>query len=70
MAAASANAMPPRLPERQEIIGRNRILQDQDDQPRAPHLPNFGSRQNEIAVHIKIANRNMLMARPVSERVR
>ena len=30
----------------------------------------FGSQQNEIAVHIKIANRNMLMARPVSERVR
>ena len=30
----------------------------------------FGSQQNEIAVHIKIANRNMLIARPVSERVR
>jgi Transposase DDE domain len=30
----------------------------------------FGSQQNEIAIHIKIANRNMLVARPVSERVR
>ena len=30
----------------------------------------FGSQQNEIAVHIKIANRNMLIARPMSERVR
>ena len=30
----------------------------------------FGSQHNEIAVHIKIANRNMLIARPMSERVR
>ena len=30
----------------------------------------FGSQQNEIVVHIKIANRNMLIARPMSERVR
>jgi hypothetical protein len=30
----------------------------------------FGSQQNEIAIHIKIANRNMPVARPVSERVR
>jgi hypothetical protein len=30
----------------------------------------FGSQQNKIATHIKIANRNMLAARPVSERVR
>jgi hypothetical protein len=30
----------------------------------------FGSQQNEIAVHVKIANQNMLIARPVSERVR
>lgn len=30
----------------------------------------FGAQQNEIAIHIKIANRNMLVATPVSERVR
>ena len=29
----------------------------------------FGSQQNEIAIHIKIANRNLLVARLVSERV-
>jgi transposase len=30
----------------------------------------FGAQQNEIAIHVKIANRNMLLARPVSERVK
>jgi len=30
----------------------------------------FDSQQNEVAAHIKIANRNMLIARPASERVR
>ncbi|WP_235984407.1 IS5 family transposase [Mesorhizobium neociceri] len=30
----------------------------------------FGPQQNEIAIHIKIANRNMIIARPLSERVR
>lgn len=30
----------------------------------------FGSQRKEGAIHIKIANRNMLLARPVSERVR
>lgn len=30
----------------------------------------FGAQQNEIAIHIKIANRNMLLARPVTERIR
>lgn len=30
----------------------------------------FGAQHNEIARHIKIANRNMLIARPMSERVR
>lgn len=30
----------------------------------------FGAQQNEVALHIKIANRNMKMARPVSVRVR
>lgn len=30
----------------------------------------FGSQHNEIAIHIKIANRNMLVARPLTERVR
>jgi hypothetical protein len=30
----------------------------------------FGSQQNEIANHIAIANRNMRIARPISERVR
>ncbi len=29
----------------------------------------FGSQQNEVALHVKIANRNMVIARPVSERV-
>jgi Transposase DDE domain len=28
----------------------------------------FGSQQNEIAIHIKIANRSMVVAKPVSER--
>jgi len=55
---------------RQEIIGRNCILQDQDDHRRAPYLPNLRSQQNKIAAHINIANRNMLIARPASERVR
>jgi hypothetical protein len=30
----------------------------------------FGAQQNEAAIHIKIANRNMTLARPISERVR
>ena len=30
----------------------------------------FGARQNEVAIHIKIANRNMTLARPVSVLVR
>lgn len=30
----------------------------------------FGSQHNEIAIHIKIANRNMLVARPLTKRVR
>lgn len=30
----------------------------------------FGAQQNEIALHIKIANRNVTLARPTSERVR
>jgi hypothetical protein len=30
----------------------------------------FGAQQNEVALHIKIANRNMTIARPASERVR
>ena len=30
----------------------------------------FSSQQNEIAIHIKIANRSMVVARPVSERIR
>jgi hypothetical protein len=30
----------------------------------------LGSQQNEIAIHIAIANRNMRIARPISERVR
>jgi hypothetical protein len=30
----------------------------------------FGSQRNEIALHIKIANRAMTIARPVSERLR
>ncbi|MHA6688518.1 IS5 family transposase [Mesorhizobium sp. A556] len=30
----------------------------------------FGAQQNEVAIHIKIANRNMVLARPLSERVR
>ncbi|OYR24112.1 putative transposase [Brucella grignonensis] len=30
----------------------------------------FGAQQNEVATHIKIANRNMVLARPLSERVR
>ncbi len=30
----------------------------------------FGSQPNEVAIHIAIANRNMLIARPLSERVR
>ena len=30
----------------------------------------FGAQQNEVAIHIKIANRNMTLARPVSVRVR
>ncbi len=30
----------------------------------------FGSQQNEVAIHIKIANRNMQVARPMTERVR
>jgi hypothetical protein len=30
----------------------------------------FGAQQNEVALHTKIANRNMQVARPVSERVR
>jgi hypothetical protein len=29
----------------------------------------FGAQQNEIAIHITIANRNMTLARPVSVRV-
>jgi hypothetical protein len=29
----------------------------------------FGAQQNEIALHIKIANRNMIIARPVTERL-
>jgi hypothetical protein len=30
----------------------------------------FGAQQNEVAIRIKIANRNMFIARPASERVR
>jgi hypothetical protein len=30
----------------------------------------FGAQQNEVALHIKIANRNMLLARPQSQRIR
>lgn len=30
----------------------------------------FGAQQNEVAIHINIANRNMTIARPQSERVR
>lgn len=30
----------------------------------------FGAQQNEIAIHVAIANRHMLIARPRSERVR
>ncbi len=30
----------------------------------------FGAQQNEIAICIKIANRNMQVARPITERVR
>jgi hypothetical protein len=30
----------------------------------------FGAQQNEVAIHVKIANRNMTLARPVSVRVR
>ena len=30
----------------------------------------FGAQQKEVAIHIKIANRNMTLARPVSVRVR
>ena len=30
----------------------------------------FGAPQNEVAIHVKIANRNMMLARPQSERVR
>jgi hypothetical protein len=30
----------------------------------------FGAQQNEVAIHVKIANRNMMLARPQSERVR
>lgn len=29
----------------------------------------FGAQQNEVAIHIKIANQNMMIARPVSERI-
>jgi hypothetical protein len=29
----------------------------------------FGGQQNEVAIHITIANRNMTLARPVSVRV-
>jgi hypothetical protein len=29
-----------------------------------------GAQQNEVAIHIKIANRNMLLARPQSQRIR
>lgn len=28
----------------------------------------FGSQRNEIAIHLKIANRNMILARPIFER--
>jgi hypothetical protein len=30
---------------------------------------NFGAQQNEVAIHIKITNRNMALARPASARV-
>jgi len=30
----------------------------------------FGAQQNVAAIHVKIANRNMILARPQSERVR
>ena len=30
----------------------------------------FGAQQNEVAIHVKIANHNMMLARPQSERVR
>jgi hypothetical protein len=30
----------------------------------------FGAQQNEVAIHIKIANRNMPLARPKSQRMR
>lgn len=29
----------------------------------------FGAQQNEVAIHIAIANRKMLIARPLSERI-
>jgi hypothetical protein len=29
----------------------------------------FGAQQHEVAIHIKIANRNMTLARPISERI-
>jgi hypothetical protein len=29
----------------------------------------FGAQQTEVAIHIKIANRNMMLARPQSERI-
>jgi hypothetical protein len=30
----------------------------------------FGAEQNEVAIHIKIANRNMFIAKPLSEHLR
>lgn len=35
-----------------------------------PDIPDLRSQQNEIAIHIAIANRNMLTARPLCEHVR
>ena len=40
--------------------------------PNPPQLfsRTFGAQQNEVAIHVKIANHNMMLARPQSERVR
>ena len=81
MVAASANATPPRLPDtaewpgsgdrvRQEIMVETAFSRIKTINHGRLTSRTFGSQHNEIAVHIKIANRNMLIARPMSERVR
>jgi hypothetical protein len=54
---------------RPTLTGRDRHLPHQEDQCGRLTSRAFGAQQNVAAIHVKIANRNMILARPQSERV-